>query len=849
MADALPPLVGVNYAPVRMRSPNDNVSEGGIQPPNEAPVQEMRANLQPQDVGAGQNMIGEALQKLAGDQEHAQATTWLSSAGTDFELQAHGLLDQMQRSRQPGQMITDDYQKQLAQLQTKSSGTIDNPALGAAYTARTNEIMGRMAGQAQITDFNERDNNIQFNFGQSKNNTMKIIAAQPNYDLADSRGQQGLGELLHTAQTANVSPELRNKMMLDAISSVSEATNRTQQQLDGKRWITENAYNLSPEARSAMGDDISRGVRNNNPGNIKAGQGFQGEGTPDKDGYATFQSPEDGIRALNIDLHTKFNKDGLNTINDIISKYAPQSDNDTASYIQHVSQQMGVKPDAKLDLNDPQQLHSMAAAVIRHENNDAMPYSEQAQGWATNSALGKDTGQAPTSQMDHGGMRSGNALFNVAPYELQQKLVADYVSLQRQEKSIGVQYTAQATQQIGDMTENMHNGIVPSSQEVSGALQIAQQTANPSIQMKAEKLADMAQMTKAANAMSTDELAKNINILKSQPQSISRDDALEFYNNYAAKRDEGMKKDGLDYWAGQGNKLPQLDVTDTKTLQQREQIAQQLGTQYKMPASQFLLTHDDKAALNNLLSGANAGSRMATLQNLHQGFNEGNYHAIMDQIRPNSPTTAYAGDMYSMKASQPGESHLFTSSDPALTSTDVANRLLSGEDMINPMKADKAGKMPMPSDELLRVSGKSQDYMGASGSPEMGDTAFKAMKSYYAWASGRDHDLSGVANPDRVNEAWKAILGNTSSMGPNNKGVVAPWGMTESDFKDKMQAAYTKQAEAQGVNTKAFPFQSAKFENVPSKGSPIANGAYFVRSGNGYLGKGGKPIIINVTEP
>lgn len=854
MADnSLPTLVGTDYAAGRRTAgpAPEARGEGGIEaPPQEQQLPDMRATMQPQEPGAGGMEIGESLQRLAADQEKAQSVTWLSSAGTDFELKAQNLLDNMNRQRQPGQMIGDDYKAQLEKLQATSAGTVQNPLLASAYTARTNSAIATLTGQAQLSDFKARDDTTQFNFNQSLNNSSKIISMQPNYDLADQRGQKALGELLTTVQNSPVPLEQRQKMTMDAITGISEATNRTQQQLDGKRWITENAWNLSPEARAGIGDDISRGVRNNNPGNIKSGQGFNGEINPDKDGYAIFNTPEDGLRALAIDLHTKYDKDGLNTINGIVSKYAPPGDNDTAAYVQHVSQQMNMGANQPLNLNDPQQLHSIMTAVIRHENNNAMPYSEQSLGWATNSALGKDNGPPPPSDMDHGGRRTGNALFNVAPYELQQKLISDYVSLQRQEKTIGIQYTAQASQQISDLTENMHNGIAPSDKELSAALQLAGSSMNPAVQMKAEKLTNMAEMTKSANAMSNDQLMKNIEILKAQPQSISRDDALEFYQSYAGKRDEGLKKDGLSYWAAQGNKLPPLDITKPETLQQREQLSTQLSSLYGMPRDNFLLSQDDKPMLNNLLSSARASDRMQTLQNLHQGFSEGAYHVVMDKIRPDSPTTAYAGDMYGMKATQPGETHWFSPNDPALTSTDVANRLLQGEDMINPMKQDKEGtKMPMPPDTEFRTVGKSLDYLGAAGSPEMGDSSFRAMKSYYAWASGRDHDLSGVIKPDRVDEAWQAVQGNTASMGPSGKSVVAPWGMSESDFRDKMQTAYTKQAEAQGVNIKSFPFQAAKFENIPSRGSPMATGAYFVRSGNGYLSKNGKPVIINVTAP
>jgi len=115
-----------------------------------------------------------------------------------------------------------------------------------------------------------------------------------------------------------------------------------------------------------MTTGLTRGERNNNPGNLEGGGNWQG--MTGKDGpYLVFSSPYWGLRALAIDLGTKFNR-GLDTVRKIINVYAPPSDNNTAAYIASVANQLGVSPDAPLNLNDPAQRAAFMQAVIMHEN-------------------------------------------------------------------------------------------------------------------------------------------------------------------------------------------------------------------------------------------------------------------------------------------------------------------------------------------------------------------------------------------------------------------------------------------------------------------------------------------------
>src|ERR1700743_661562 len=92
---------------------------------------------------------------------------------------------------------------------------------------------------------------------------------------------------------------------------------------------------------------LPRGIRNNNPGNIRAGIAWQGAVGSDPD-FVIFADDTWGLRALAKDLMTKITKDGLDTINAIITQYAPASENNTAAYIAAVAADSGIDANTQL---------------------------------------------------------------------------------------------------------------------------------------------------------------------------------------------------------------------------------------------------------------------------------------------------------------------------------------------------------------------------------------------------------------------------------------------------------------------------------------------------------------------
>lgn len=118
----------------------------------------------------------------------------------------------------------------------------------------------------------------------------------------------------------------------------------------------------------------TRGIRNNNPGNLNYAGQPGAELEPGKKGrFAKFKTPEQGLAALANQLRL-YGKRGLNTVRAIIGRYAPSSENDTNAYTNFVERTMGIKSGETVDMSNAGQLAKMMDAIIKMENG-RNPYS------------------------------------------------------------------------------------------------------------------------------------------------------------------------------------------------------------------------------------------------------------------------------------------------------------------------------------------------------------------------------------------------------------------------------------------------------------------------------------------
>ncbi|EHK8924191.1 hypothetical protein ACKAXX_004692, partial [Escherichia coli] len=207
-------------------------------------------------------------------------------------------------------------------------------------------------------------------------------------------------------------------------------------------------------SRRAVADsgssDRTRGIRNNNPGNLEYSKTNPWVGQTGDDGrFAKFETPEHGIRALGRNLMS-YQRQGIDTVSEIINRWAPPTDkNDTMSYIKAVCEQLGVSADEPLDASNPDILKALCAAIIHHENG-SQPYSDQQLTAGVSAALGLS--QLPTKNKRY----TGVAWFDALSESDQASVLRQTDALARQQQA---EYKTMLDSRVRDATAAYMRGI------------------------------------------------------------------------------------------------------------------------------------------------------------------------------------------------------------------------------------------------------------------------------------------------------------------------------------------------------------------------------------------------------
>lgn len=137
------------------------------------------------------------------------------------------------------------------------------------------------------------------------------------------------------------------------------------------------------QGQKVMKSQLNRGIRNNNPLNIRiSNNAWTGKVTPSKDkAFETFSDSKYGFRAATKLIRNYQNLYGLNTLSGIIRRWAPESDNnDTDNYVQFVSGQVGVNKNAPLNLYDDALMTRLVHAMSIMEVGRYYSMSDAAKG-------------------------------------------------------------------------------------------------------------------------------------------------------------------------------------------------------------------------------------------------------------------------------------------------------------------------------------------------------------------------------------------------------------------------------------------------------------------------------------
>ena len=127
-----------------------------------------------------------------------------------------------------------------------------------------------------------------------------------------------------------------------------------------------------------------RGIRNNNFGNLRRSsdkwQGLRPVQTDPE--FFQFTAPEWGYRALIKTLQTYRNKYGLQTIAELISRWAPPTENHTSAYIAAVCGKLQVPSTYTPNVNDRATMVAIASAISEVENGIPAIREDVERGWA-----------------------------------------------------------------------------------------------------------------------------------------------------------------------------------------------------------------------------------------------------------------------------------------------------------------------------------------------------------------------------------------------------------------------------------------------------------------------------------
>ena len=128
---------------------------------------------------------------------------------------------------------------------------------------------------------------------------------------------------------------------------------------------------------------MTRGLRNNNPGNIRNSKTvWQGEIVPSTDrSFKQFKTMAYGYRAM-IKLLQNYRKlNGCRTISDFINRWAPSVEINTSGYISRVCREMQVPSNYVPDVNDRGTMCVFAAAMSQVENGTPAVMEDVQAGW------------------------------------------------------------------------------------------------------------------------------------------------------------------------------------------------------------------------------------------------------------------------------------------------------------------------------------------------------------------------------------------------------------------------------------------------------------------------------------
>lgn len=598
---------------------------------------------------------------------------------------------------------------------------------------------------------------------------------------------------------------------------------------------------LNPTATSP-GGTLPRGIRNNNPGNITKGSTpWEGEVMGNDPRYASFNTPEGGIRAMGKTLLTYQDKHGLNTVEGIIARWAPATENDTAAYSATVAKALGVKVDAQIDLHDAATLNKITRAMIQVENGPgASRITDQQLALGLAAAAGGAPLKPSAAQPEAAGTTAstGSAMLDSLPANQQMHVL----QLARAQASQGM---AEARENLRGKVQDssaayLTNGFAPNPPIEADFIRAYGQAEGVGKYRDFQNVATLGQTLQHVKTLPAKALTNLVESSKPVPGDgfAVRQHSYETLVRAVDQVQKARADDPVGYALTTGSygikSMQRLD--DPKALVQeltrRAAAAPQMAADYGTAPQ--LLTKDETRVLGATIKAAPVESQKSQLATIYKGIGDMSlFKQTMQALAPDNPTMAVAG-IYQARALRSTENR------------DVADLILRGQAILTPnTKEDGEGHMggkallKMPEGKLLLSDWNSVTGDAFKGKEQAADLFMQTAKAIYAARSAEEGDYSGVINSGRWKSAINLATGGIQSH--NGGKIVMPYGLGYDQFQNTLKAK-TEQIVKDGgaFNTSAGEMMRLPLEN-------IGDGRYLFRRGAGYLvNKDGRPVVVNV---
>ncbi|EDV3452105.1 hypothetical protein S567_004260 [Salmonella enterica subsp. enterica] len=580
--------------------------------------------------------------------------------------------------------------------------------------------------------------------------------------------------------------------------------------------------------------DSARGIRNNNPGNLEYSKTNPWLGQTGDDGrFAKFETPEHGIRALGRNL-LSYQRQGIDTVNDIINRWAPPSDNNnTDAYIQAVCAQLGVTPDQPLDASNPDTLKALCASIIQHENG-SQPYSDQQLATGVSAAIGLS--QLPTSTKRY----TGNAAFDAASPEAQATFLRQADQIRKQQQA---EYRTNIDSRVRDASAAYMRGVdfpnAPTQNDFLAAYGVREGNLRYT-EFRNTQIAG--QYIGSFRNMPTNSIQAAVENLKPDTgetgegyaaRAQTYDAVVSAASTVLAQR----KADPIQFSLSSGQTKP-IDMTNqnnfSQTIALRASQAVELAKSYGTPLTFF--SKDEANQIGAFFRDAPVSQQSAYLDTIRQSTGGGQvYMSALQQISTNAPSAAVAGILMDKPGGVVAEKNWFNP-DVSVSPESAAQTILSGAAARK--GTDDVKGIPMPKDNDLRLEFSDMVKDAFAGDAHGASMAYEIAKDYYAGVMAKKGVVSGEIDSDTWKQAVNVATGGVHDY--NGMGsVLLPWGMSAEQFDKQVDQAWKTQVTDAGI--KAPPGQYG----LQSYG----DSQYLVKLGTWYLLKDdGTPVVIDLTQ-